>query len=422
MTLFRLASTCGVACLALATMVHGYGAGFTGKKVVDGYYPSYSVSPENVLYSNYTHLNYFVFTTTPDASAISQAGIDDSTITDFVARAHAAGITVSYTVGGYTGSQYFSSNVATAANRTVFAQTLVSVMQEYDFDGIDIDWEYPGTQGEGDNIVSPNDAGNFLLFLQTLRNVAGVDARLSMAASVGGIYGPDGTILTDMSAWATVLDYVTVMTYDITGTWSGFTGPNAPLYGTCEPASNPYNIQSGVNIYIQAGFQPNHVLFGFPGYSYSYYVTPPLKSTTCSDGSTSTLYQYPAGTNCGNWVGSGSQYLYSDLVSNGWFEPQSGFRRIRDSTSQTVVLYNPQTQLFIPTEDPISAWAKARYAFQRRLAGVNVFDVSGDTPDGALVTQLRNGLYLNGATSIPTSRLAKRHLEEKARRAKLASH
>ncbi|GAA6064026.1 hypothetical protein JCM10212_004258 [Sporobolomyces blumeae] len=399
--------------LAIAPSASAYGAGFTNEKVVTGFYPSYALSPSQVNYAGYTHLNWFVFTTTPSASAISQAGIDDSNIIDFVARAKAAGTKAGFTVGGWTGSQYFSTNVATAANRTIFAQTLLAVMNRYGFDGgISIDWEYPGYQGQGDNIVSPNDASNFLLFLQTLRNLAGPDVRLSIDVSMTGIVGSDGNALTDMSAWAAVLDYVNIMTYDVTGPWSGYSGPNSPLYSTCQPPGNKISIADAVNLYVRAGFMPNHITIGSPFYSYSFLVKAPLVSQTCSDGSTSILAQYPtSGSTCGNFLGSGPQYLYKDLVANGYFSIGTGFRRIRDQTSQTVVLYNPSTSVFIPTEDPVTIFWKARYVFQRRLAGISVFDVSGDTSDGALVAQIRNGLRIVKGGATPVATRFKRHLD-----------
>ncbi|GAA6026095.1 hypothetical protein JCM11491_003278 [Sporobolomyces phaffii] len=404
-----------VAALA-SPRVAAYGTGFTNQKVLSGFYPSYSLAPADVNYAPYTHLNYFVFTTTPSAAAVSQAGIDDSTIVDFVSRAKAAGVTAGFTVGGWTGSQYFSSNVATAQNRTMFAKTLLAVVTRYGFDGgISIDWEYPGVQGQGDNIVSPNDASNFLLFLQTLRNLAGPDVRLQIDVPMTGIVGSNGAPLSDMSGFAAVLDYVNIMTYDVTGPWSGFTGPNSPLYSTCQPPGNKISIADAVTTYVKAGFQQNHITIGSPFYSYSFYVKAPLVSTTCSDGSKSTLTQFPStGSTCGNYLGSGPQYKYNELVDKGWFKSQSGFRRIRDATSQTVVLYNPQTSVFIPTEDPVTVWAKARYAFQRRLAGVTVFDISGDDSDGTLATGIRNGLNLNKGVAPPTvaaSRL-KRHLAQ----------
>ncbi|GAA6010212.1 hypothetical protein JCM10207_005669 [Rhodosporidiobolus poonsookiae] len=413
----------GLASLSmLASTAAAYGAGFTGSKVLSGYYPSYSMQPADVAYSKYTHLDYFVFTTTSDPAAISQAGISDAQIVDFVTRAHAAGVTTSYTVGGWTGSAYFSTHVATAESRAIFARALVAVMQQYNFDGIDIDWEYPGSEGQAGNVVSPNDAANFLLFLQTLRNLAGVDARLSIAVSVAGIRGADGNVLTDMSGFAAVLDYITLMTYDITGTWSGFTGPNAPLYSTCAPASNQLSIDSAVRLYTAAGFVANHIIIGIPYYSYAYYVTT-LTQKTCPDGTTTTMYQYAtSGTTCGTYIGNAGQYTYKQLVENGWFVSQSRFRRLYDKLSQTWVLFNNVNNLFIPTETPTTAVVKGRYAFQRRLAGVTVFDVSGDTTDSALTNGLRTGLRLDYGAQAAAKRMAKRHLDQRRSAARSLIH
>ncbi|GAA5956258.1 hypothetical protein JCM3765_005608 [Sporobolomyces pararoseus] len=402
------------ALIAFLPLIQAYGAGFTNKKVVSGFYPSYSLAPADIDFAPYTHLNYFVFTTTPSASAISQAGIDDSTIIDFVARSKKAGVTAGYTVGGWTGSQYFSTNVATAANRTIFAKTLLAVMNQYGFDGgISIDWEYPGQQGQGDNIVSPNDASNFLLFLQTLRNLAGPDVRLQIDVPMTGITGSNGGALTDMSAWAAVLDYLNIMTYDVTGPWSGYTGPNAPLTSTCQPPGNKLSIADSVATYQKTGFQANHITIGSPFYSYSFYVKAPLTSMACSDGTTTITAQFPSsGSTCGNFLGNGPQYTYAELVQNNYFKSQTGFRRIRDKTSQTTVLYNPTTQVFIPTEDPYTTWAKARFAFQRRLAGFTVFDISGDY-QGTLANGIRTGLGLNPGASTPIAAKLKRHLERR---------
>jgi chitinase len=43
------------------------------------------------------------------------------------------------TIGGWTGSRYFSSAVATDANRTAFAQTVMNLVSTYKLDGIEIE-------------------------------------------------------------------------------------------------------------------------------------------------------------------------------------------------------------------------------------------------------------------------------------------
>lgn len=150
--------------------------------------------------------------------------------------------------------------------------------------------------------------------------------------------------------------------------------------------------------------------------------------------------QPSSGSTCGNFLGSGPQYTYAELVQNNWFKSQTGFRRLRDSSSQTVVLYNPTTSVFIPfvlghfdstrldqadeifyvhsTEDPLTIFNKARYAFRRRLAGLTVFDTSGDY-NGQLVNQIRNGLSIVRGQSAPVASKRKRHLDHKKLQAAL---
>ena len=43
------------------------------------------------------------------------------------------------TVGGWTGSRYFSTAVGSAENRTQFAHALLHLVDKYDLDGIDIE-------------------------------------------------------------------------------------------------------------------------------------------------------------------------------------------------------------------------------------------------------------------------------------------
>ena len=70
-------------------------------------------------------------------------------------------------------------------------------------------WEYPSKQGIGCNTISTNDSANFLTFLQTLRSQEGAqNLIISAAVSITPFAGPSGTPMTDVSAFAKVLDYI----------------------------------------------------------------------------------------------------------------------------------------------------------------------------------------------------------------------
>ena len=42
-------------------------------------------------------------------------------------------------LGGWTGSQWFSTNVGTASNRTAFVKTVTDMVQQFNLDGVDFE-------------------------------------------------------------------------------------------------------------------------------------------------------------------------------------------------------------------------------------------------------------------------------------------
>ena len=73
-----------------------------------------------------------------------------------------------------------------------------------------LSWEYPG-QGIDSNIMSTSDSANFLLFLKQLRkDPVGSQLRLTAAVGLAPFTGSDGAPVTDVSQFASVLDYIGV--------------------------------------------------------------------------------------------------------------------------------------------------------------------------------------------------------------------
>lgn len=55
-------------------------------------------------------------------------------------------------MGGWTGSALFSGLVAKEDTRKAFVDAMVKAMEDSSFDGIDIDWEYPGKAGATEDV------------------------------------------------------------------------------------------------------------------------------------------------------------------------------------------------------------------------------------------------------------------------------
>lgn len=164
-------------------------------------------------------------------------------------------------IGGW-GNDGFSDAALTPRSRYAFAREVKSWVDEYDLDGVDIDWEYPGSSAGG--ITSrPQDRENFTLLLQALRDVLGPDAWISVAGTGDASYIRN----VEIAEIGQIINYFNVMAYDFT---AGVTGPQgAKHHSNLFPSNLAFNNIS-TDLYIQnlinAGMPPEKILMGIPFY------------------------------------------------------------------------------------------------------------------------------------------------------------
>ncbi|KAH7100735.1 glycoside hydrolase [Auriculariales sp. MPI-PUGE-AT-0066] len=404
-----------VALAALTSIVHAAPTsgkkGFTGKPVVSGYWPSYQASllrPEDIPYDVYTHIDWFVASTT-DSYELNLDGHEED-LKAVVAKAHTAGITVSMSIGGWTGSIYFSDLVANATAREAYAKSMKSYVDLYNLDGIDIDWEYPSAQGIGCNKINvETDSDNFLEFVKVLRETLGPSARISAAVSQFGIKGPTGELYAKFAEFAKYMDYILPMTYDTYGPWSATSGPLGPLRDLCAtPEGQGASAEATVKRFTEAGFPANQIVLGLPSYSRALVTESSTLTRTAVNGGSSLLYQNitselaeggvtsaPAGVDvCGVQTAAGASWLFNELISTGKLNEDAtmgmgDWKRYWDHCSQTPFLFNNVTRNFIPYDDPQSFETKAAFARSNGLAGIMMFDMTGDTRDSKLIRAAR---------------------------------
>lgn len=160
------------------------------------------------------------------------------------------------------------------------------------YDGVLLDWDAPGVDSTGCNTVRQTDAAHLKLFLTQLRAALGADKLIAVAVAPTGLLGEAEKVLANgMSAFFNKADYVILNTADVTGSWSGKTGPGAPLR-TCGSESS---FTSAAEFYVKAGLPKRKLLLTVPADAVSFTTSSStLKKTTYGTHS-SQVYQSKSG-------------------------------------------------------------------------------------------------------------------------------
>ena len=167
-------------------------------------------------------------------------------------------------IGGWTDSQSskYSTLVSSFANRDNFIKHVVPFLKEYNFDGLDLDWEYPGAYAAADKI-------NFALFVQELKN-AFVSEGLLLTAAVGASEAKANSGY-DIPKLSQYLDYIHLMTYDFHGSWESSADHHAKLYNDASKLDANYS----VNLWINSGASAKKLVLGVPIYGRSFTLSSP---------------------------------------------------------------------------------------------------------------------------------------------------
>lgn len=355
-----------------------------------GYYPSWQMykrgglmTPDNLDYSRYTILNYAFFA--PDSlgyiagtdawadsillrgqfdygAVIQPAYIPNTSIIDY---AHAWGVRVMISIGGWTLSEYFPRIAADPIRRKRFASECVRILRMYNFDGIDIDWEYPGyTEHKG----TPADKRNFTLLMQEIRDSIDTygkkikyDFYLTAALGANDI----NIVNIEWDKIQNILDMMNLMTYDFNGVWSEDANHNSPLYSPAKGSvgSSDYAFKMLTQKY---GVNPEKLNMGVPFYGRSLFGKDGEKvtlHTTNHSGKADTLTFIPddGGVEYFNILNFIKEFDYH------W-----------DDVAKVPYLTGKKKNVFVSYDDEKAIRMKAEYAKKNGCAGVIIWDCTSD--------------------------------------------
>lgn len=293
-------------------------------------------------------------------------------------------LVLSFSVGGWTMSEGFYHMVRNQARRQAFVRSLQNIFSRFPmFTEVDIDWEYPGMEGNG-NTFDDDDSDYFIKLIKDIK-LALPSVKVSIAAGAS----PEAISKSNIPGMLEAgVEFINLMTYDFFGTpWAKNLGHHTNLLCADNVDPESYGIDKSVEILLSSGVAPQKINIGYAAYtrnarnaaisSYS-----PLKGT----------YSPGNGTTTGSFESGATEYF--DLMYNYIdFENQkglNGFKVFTDEEANADYLYNPDSKLFISFDSPRAVKAKGEYVKNKKLAGMITWVSEMD--NGILVNAAREGL------------------------------
>jgi chitinase len=270
------------------------------------------------------------------------------------------------------------------------------------FDGIDIDWEYPGAAGHTGNHFKAADMQNYTLLMAEFR--AQLDALGSgkkyLTAAVPA--GQDKISHLETNKLGAYLDYANAMTYDMHGGWEA-TGPTNlqdPLLPSpsdpmtpVPPGNGKYTIDSAVKAWtsgdpgygIPGGFPAAKLTIGYPFYYRGW--------TGVPAGANHGLYQTAAGPATGHALSGNvpGVSFYKELTG---FVDNPAYTYL-DPTAKGAYFYDGTT--LWTGDSPASIRAKADYQHCNGLGGAMMYSLEALDAGATLFNAVVNAT--NGATA-----------------------
>ncbi|MEZ8826874.1 glycoside hydrolase family 18 protein [Vibrio sp. 10N.261.55.A7] len=289
--------------------------------------------------------------------------------------------------GGWTMSEPFHAMATSPQAIEQFSRTAVELIEEYAFfDGIDLDWEYPGGGGLTTSPWNPNtklsdevkkaerDAFTDLVKhlrsdLDELSEKTKREYELSTAVGVG----PKAAQID----WENAGPYLTnmfAMTYDFLGGWGAQTGHMTNLHAT-ERSWWGMGADVFINQMIELGIPSEKLVLGAAFYGRGWQGTNDYQGELPSSELVS-----EKGAEFG--TGENGYFMFWDLMKN--YSEKEGYSYLYDEQSQAPYLWNEKEKVFISFEDERSIRAKVEWAKSAKLGGVFSWELSGD-PSGKLV-------------------------------------
>lgn len=305
------------------------------------------------------------------------------------------GLKVMISLGGWSWSTHFSDAARTAASRKELVRSCIDLYIKGNlpvdgarggdgaaaglFDGIDLDWEWPGSAGDTDTVYRPEDKRNFTALVHEFRTQLDAYAKSSRKGKPKH-YELSAFVPTapakidagfDVPRIMRDFDFVNLQGYDFHVSGEKTTAQQSALY-----AKGDFSVDQTVRDWIRRGAPARKLVVGMPFYGQG----------------------WTGVTGGGDGLGQPATAPAPATYAAG-YEDYKALKKMADSGKFTVHrdARNGHAWLFDGTtlwtyDDPRVLHTKTSYIRDKGLGGAMFWSLDGDTDDGELMTAVDRGL------------------------------
>lgn len=295
-------------------------------------------------------------------------------------------------LGGWTYSKYFSDVAKTDASRKKFVKSCIDIyikgnLPEYNgaggpgvaagiFDGIDLDWEWPGAEGHPGNHVSPDDKRNNTLLIEEFRRQLDELTKETGQRYLLTAFTPADPAKIE-AGWelaevAKSMDIFNIQGYDFHGSGSdnswepNRTGHQGNLYTDVDdPYPFHFSVENAVQPYLDAGVNPRKLTIGLAYYGRGW--------KEVADGGKGGEWQSANGAAPGQFQEEAGTRGYSNLISS-----LPNCRIVHDEQAVATSCYTGNNGQWWTFDDAWSITKKVEWLKSKNMLGAMIWEMSGD--------------------------------------------
>jgi len=316
-------------------------------------------------------------------------------------------------IGGWTLSDPFYS-FTNKTHRDTFVASVKRFLKTWKFyDGVDIDWEFPGGGGETASLGDPvNDGPAYIALMQELRTMLNeLEAETGRTYELTSAIGVGHDKLEDVDYGQAVqyMDYIFAMSYDFYGGWNNVPGHQTALHcgnfmrpGQCDgsgvdaeglPYKGPaYTTSNAIDLLLAQGVPANKLVVGAAMYGRGWDGVMPSSLSDPSDPMTGVGNGKLTGTTAqGVWEAGVIDYkgIKTHMLGDN-NQGINGFEYGYDAQAEAPYVWNRSNGKLITFDDDRSVKAKGAYVRSLGLAGLFSWEIDAD--NGDILNAMHEGL------------------------------